>query len=363
MAIDKLNSLQFLLFRSDYFQEFGDRDGVYVDRVPFELRQRLLRWTWPTTERDQYFFQHEGRDVITREGWEAFVRWACRSMDRQLGVEGEATGTINGFVHVLDGKAQPGTPISIEDMNEIAAAGWTGKLESVRLSGDPLESLAGIDEIINRGDHKAFRGLLHAIIEQPGSPIADRVRTLYERVRHRAADPEFAAWPQYQAAYWLAVAMGQFRPVDVTSQRFASVWDAIEGDPAEAEKMKRWSALRRRADAMATLLCVQPVGREGTADEVQKWIDWWQPSYEAARRLSAGEIATLKAGGWWPPATGRQVAEMPPPVAQRQIGTIDGVFHALDGKVRPERPLSIEDMNEIAAAGWAGELGEAEDKE
>ena len=88
MAIDKLNSLQFLFLRADYFQEFGDRDGVYVDRVPFELRQRLLRWTWPTTERDQYFFQHEGRDVITREGWEAFVRWVCRAMDRQLGAEG-----------------------------------------------------------------------------------------------------------------------------------------------------------------------------------------------------------------------------------------------------------------------------------
>ena len=106
MAIDKLNSLQFLFFRSDYFQEFCDRDGVYVDRVPFELRQRLLRWTWPTTARDQYFFQHEGRDVITRDGWEAFVRWACRAMDRQLGAEGEATGTIDGFIHALDGKAK-----------------------------------------------------------------------------------------------------------------------------------------------------------------------------------------------------------------------------------------------------------------
>jgi hypothetical protein len=70
---------------------------------------------------------------------------------------------------------------------------------------------AGIDEIINRGDREAFSGLLNAIIEQPGSPVADRVRTLYERVQHRAGDPEFAAWPQYQAAYWLAVAMGQFR--------------------------------------------------------------------------------------------------------------------------------------------------------
>ncbi|WP_165674615.1 hypothetical protein [Metapseudomonas otitidis] len=118
MAIDKLNSLQFLFFRAGYFQEFGDRDGVYVDRVPFELRQRLLRWTWPTTERDQYFFRHEGRDVITRDGWEAFVRWVCRAMDRQLGAEGEAAGTIDGFIHALDSKAQPGTPMSIEDIGK-----------------------------------------------------------------------------------------------------------------------------------------------------------------------------------------------------------------------------------------------------
>lgn len=250
MAIDKLNSLQFLFLRSNYFREFGDRDGVYVDHVPYELRQRLLRWTWPTTARDQYFFRHEGRDVITREGWEAFVRWVCCAMDRLLGSESEATGTIDDFFHVLDGKAKPETQtlMSIEDMSQIAAAGWAGELGSVRLSGDPLGSLAGIDEIINRGDHKAFLGLLHAIIEQPTGPVTDRVRTLYERVQHRAADPEFAAWPQYQATYWLTEAMGQFRPADMKSQRFVSVWDAIEDDPAEAEKMKRWSALRMRAD-------------------------------------------------------------------------------------------------------------------
>lgn len=139
------------------------------------------------------------------------MRWVCRALDRQLGAEGEATGTIDGFIHALDGKAKSGTPVSIEDMGKIAAAGWVGKLESVRLSGNPLESLAGIDEIITRGDHEAFAGLLHAIIEQPDGPIAERVRTLYERVQHRAADPELAAWPHYQAAYWLAVAMGQFR--------------------------------------------------------------------------------------------------------------------------------------------------------
>ena len=71
-----------------------------------------------------------------------------------------------------------------------------GAMESVRLSSNPMRSLAGIDEIINRGDREAFVGLLHAIIEQPGGPVADRVRVLYERVQHRAADPEFSAWPQ-----------------------------------------------------------------------------------------------------------------------------------------------------------------------
>lgn len=90
-------------------------------------------------------------------------------------------------------------------------------MKSARLSSDPLGSLAGIDEIITRGDREAFTGLLHVIIEQPGGPVADRVRTLYERVQHRTSDPEFAAWPQYQAAYWLAEALSQFRPANKDS--------------------------------------------------------------------------------------------------------------------------------------------------
>lgn len=87
VAIDKHNSLQFLFLKPNYFEEFGDRDGVYVDRVPFELRHRLYRWTWPTADRDHYFFTHEGRDVITREGWEEFIRWVCLAMDQKLGSE------------------------------------------------------------------------------------------------------------------------------------------------------------------------------------------------------------------------------------------------------------------------------------
>lgn len=39
----------------------------------------------------------------------------------------------------------------------------------------------------------------------------------------------------------------------------------------------------------------------------------------------------------------------------RPTGTIDGFLHSLDGKVKRRKPLSIEDINRIAAAGWAGD--------
>jgi antitoxin PrlF len=45
--------------------------------------------------------------------------------------------------------------------------------------------------------------------------------------------------------------------------------------------------------------------------------------------------------------------------AARPNGTIDGFLHSLDGKVNLRKPLSIDDMNRIAAAGWAGDLDQA----
>ena len=44
--------------------------------------------------------------------------------------------------------------------------------------------------------------------------------------------------------------------------------------------------------------------------------------------------------------------------AARPAGTIDGFFHALDGKVKLKKPLTIEEMSGIAAAGWAGKLND-----
>ena len=42
--------------------------------------------------------------------------------------------------------------------------------------------------------------------------------------------------------------------------------------------------------------------------------------------------------------------------AARPTGTIDRFLHALDGKVTLKAPLTIEEMNDIAARGWAGQL-------
>jgi bifunctional DNA-binding transcriptional regulator/antitoxin component of YhaV-PrlF toxin-antitoxin module len=44
--------------------------------------------------------------------------------------------------------------------------------------------------------------------------------------------------------------------------------------------------------------------------------------------------------------------------AARPAGTIDGFLHALDGGAELKKPLTIEEMNAIAAAGWAGQLGD-----
>jgi bifunctional DNA-binding transcriptional regulator/antitoxin component of YhaV-PrlF toxin-antitoxin module len=42
--------------------------------------------------------------------------------------------------------------------------------------------------------------------------------------------------------------------------------------------------------------------------------------------------------------------------AARPTGTIHDFFGSLAGKVKLEKPMTIEEMNEMAAAGWAGQL-------
>ena len=44
--------------------------------------------------------------------------------------------------------------------------------------------------------------------------------------------------------------------------------------------------------------------------------------------------------------------------AARPHGSIESFFHSLDGKVNLKKPLSIEEMNKISAAGWAGQVDE-----
>jgi len=41
----------------------------------------------------------------------------------------------------------------------------------------------------------------------------------------------------------------------------------------------------------------------------------------------------------------------------KTLSGIERFIHSLDGKVYLKQPMTIEEMNEIIAAGWAGKLG------
>lgn len=84
MRFEKHNSLQFLLFKSARFEEFDDKHGILVEHMPFELREVYVRWAWLDASRQRYYFEAEGRLVVSQEGWESFIRWLGRALDEQL---------------------------------------------------------------------------------------------------------------------------------------------------------------------------------------------------------------------------------------------------------------------------------------
>ncbi len=50
------------------------------------------------------------------------------------------------------------------------------------------------------------------------------------------------------------------------------------------------------------------------ADEMRERVEWWKPSYRAARRLSDEQKAYLKQGGWWPPVAAHQIDRTAPAI-------------------------------------------------
>jgi len=43
--LEKLNSLLFLHLKDAKIEEFGEWvDGIYISRVPWELRDRIVKW-------------------------------------------------------------------------------------------------------------------------------------------------------------------------------------------------------------------------------------------------------------------------------------------------------------------------------
>jgi hypothetical protein len=72
------------------------------------------------------------------------------------------------------------------------------------------------------------------------------------------------------------------------------------------------------------------------ADEVLQWVEWWRPSYRAARRLSDEQRAYLKQGGWWPPLIAHQIDRPAPAIviAAARPGLHDAPIETLGGEDR-----------------------------
>lgn len=94
MTIEKHNSLQFLLLDRAYLEFFGDDegafDGVFIFRVPWELRDRIVRWVFVDPhQRLQYIVYdiESRRPIVSREGWEIFVGWMRDVLDEHLEID------------------------------------------------------------------------------------------------------------------------------------------------------------------------------------------------------------------------------------------------------------------------------------
>ena len=62
----------------------------------------------------------------------------------------------------------------------------------------------------------------------------------------------------------------------------------------------------------AILLGIDPPPAGTQAADLRAWLDWWKPSADVAARLTPSQVASLKAGRWWPPVTAHQVNTMGP---------------------------------------------------
>jgi hypothetical protein len=70
---------------------------------------------------------------------------------------------------------------------------------------------------------------------------------------------------------------------------------------------------------------VAPVGAS-ELEQIQ-WLKWWEASARAAQSMSAGDIATLKEGRWWPPLTAHQIDQTVPEIVRRTLRP--GLFDVL----------------------------------
>jgi hypothetical protein len=98
---------------------------------------------------------------------------------------------------------------------------------------------------------------------------------------------------------------------DPEADRLVADMDAA-GVPHRQQRKRLKAYFRARQEALDIAQVLAIAAPEApTADELQQWLSWWKPSYEAARRMTDERKRYLKAGGWWPPLSASQIGTAP----------------------------------------------------
>lgn len=97
--------------------------------------------------------------------------------------------------------------------------------------------------------------------------------------------------------------------------------------------------------------------------ELNEWINWWMPAYQAAEGLSLASMARMRSAGWWPPHVVRN-GDIPEVVAasrqrllywnsRRRIDDRSRAFHRAIGSMLEQNPQWIDRARARAADGAA----------
>lgn len=95
---DEFCSLKTLSFAPSGFEEFDGKNGIAIDHLPTEFRDRLMSWSQQDLDRKRHFFEIADKKLaIDMQGWSMFVMWMGRAIDAKLRID-----QYNKIMEIMD---------------------------------------------------------------------------------------------------------------------------------------------------------------------------------------------------------------------------------------------------------------------